>query len=352
MKTAVFLGGGASAAEGAPMQSELIRAYFKIVQVNEQIKNSAMNRELESYFKELFQIDFSERAIENIVFPTFEEAMGILDLAVRRREALKHYDLENIKHNSNRIGFIRQYLVLLMAMVLDNAEKEIKGLHRLLIENLIADGLLAECVFITTNYDLLFDKAVKSVTGVYPDYGFDYLGCAAADSNEEFITLYKVHGSLNWLYCPACNLISLTGEKTGAVELLTDINKADCELCGSIMSPVIIPPTFFKEMSNVYLGMVWNKAEQLLRKVDRIIFCGYSFPDSDIHIKYLIKRVQTNRHSNRPLKVCVVNYHPGKSSLKIQQEKNRYLRFLGEEVNYTGVSFSDFACNPREIYSL
>ena len=37
-------------------------------------------------------------------------------------------------------------------------------------------------------------------------------------------------------------------------------------------------------MSNVYLSSVWNKAEHAFRNSDLVIFCGYSFPDADIHI--------------------------------------------------------------------
>jgi hypothetical protein len=47
-----------------------------------------------------------------------------------------------------------------------------------------------------------------------------------------------------------------------------------------------------------------------LRKVNQVVFCGYSFPDADIHIKYLLKRAQTNR--DRPLHFTVVNNFKGK----------------------------------------
>ena len=48
-------------------------------------------------------------------------------------------------------------------------------------------------------------------------------------------------------------------------------------------------------MSNVFLSTVWNKSERALRESDILVFCGYSFPEADMHIKYLLKRVQTSR---------------------------------------------------------
>jgi hypothetical protein len=84
-----------------------------------------------------------------------------------------------------------------------------------------------------------------------------------------------------------------------------------------------------------------------LRKVDHVIFCGYSFPDADIHIKYLLKRAQTNR--DRQLRFTAINQHKGKKADQCQQEEYRYKRFLGRNFNYTGLSFEDFVANPLAV---
>lgn len=78
-----------------------------------------------------------------------------------------------------------------------------------------------------------------------------------------------------------------------------------------------------------------------------IVFCGYSFPDANIHIKYLLKRAQTNR--NTPLLVTVINNHAGKKDAEVVQEKDRYTRFLGSSVNYTNKSFQEFSANPLAV---
>ena len=75
--------------------------------------------------------------------------------------------------------------------------------------------------------------------------------------------------------------------------------------------------------------------------------CGYSFPDADMNIKYLLKRAQTNR--DIPLKVTVINNPPGKRDAEIAHEKDRYARFLGGTVEYTDKSFQEFADNPLAV---
>jgi len=350
VKTAIFLGGGASAAEGAPLQTELFCDYFRLLQQDKDAINSEMYREIAVYFREIFSIDIEQQEPDTIHFPTFEEALGILDLAVRRRESLKGFDLENICRNSNRIGFMRQYLVLLLATVLDHSQDERGTLHRRLVDKLATSGLLPQTLFLTTNYDTLIDNALTSVPNMQLDYGLEFGNRSPVAGTAEAIRLFKVHGSLNWLYCPACNTISLTGRNQGVLRLLTDRQKSDCEQCGSIILPVIIPPTFFKDMTNVFFNMVWNQAEQHLRQVEQIVFCGYSFPDSDLHIKYLIKRVQTNRPNPLDLRFVVINGHPGKNPYQADKEHLRYRRFLGPAVEYTRLGFEDFAADPEKIY--
>jgi len=77
------------------------------------------------------------------------------------------------------------------------------------------------------------------------------------------------------------------------------------------------------------------------------VFCGYSFPDADIHIKYLLKRAQTNRSITQ--KFTVINNYPGKSPKNCEEEKYRYKRFLGNKVDYLKMSFEEFAENPLSV---
>jgi hypothetical protein len=84
-----------------------------------------------------------------------------------------------------------------------------------------------------------------------------------------------------------------------------------------------------------------------LQKINHIVFCGYSFPDADIHIKYLLKLAQTNRDA--PMRYTVINHFKDKRKEESGQEEYRFKRFLGPEVNYTTLSFEKFAGNPLAV---
>ena len=76
---------------------------------------------------------------DDIIFPTFEEALGILDLAIMRGESLKNYDRINVACNSNRLGYIRNHLIFLMAKIIEISLDNHNYFHSLLVENLYKD---------------------------------------------------------------------------------------------------------------------------------------------------------------------------------------------------------------------
>lgn len=351
MKIAIFLGAGASAAEHCPIQNQLFVEYFK--SLTQKDYENEMNKELHKFFKVMFDIDTMNDDIEKVLFPTFEEVLGIIDLAEQRRESFKNFRLEIFNNRTDSIRILREYLILLMAKLLHNDDKTNNYYHKLLIDNLLKANVLKDITFISANYDIHIDNAIaklyKQKNPIMLDYGVDF-------TNFEFrhgwkkpqhpsIKLYKIHGSLNWMYCPVCNSLTITPYEGGIMRLLDNINEAKCLACDEVTVPIIIPPTYFKNMTNVFISTVWNEVEKTLRKSDLLIFCGYSFSDADIHIKYMIKRVQTSRKKS-PLKFMVFNSYEGKREESKKKEEDRYKRFLGEEVIFTDNSFEEFVNDP------
>lgn len=360
MKTAIFLGAGASAAEGAPIQSELFGEYFKNPEVP---KASPMYADLAQFFQSIFNINL-DLPIETIKFPTFEEALGVLDLAENRKESLRGFSLSQpapgvqMPSAANRIQLLRLDLILLMAKAIDDGikiKKLPKGPHAQLIGKLRDQTLLTDTMFVSTNYDICIDLALDNDR----DYAVDF-----ATDGEPFVPgpqatkLFKPHGSLNWLYCPVCNNVKQFGSKAVLSLPYKGREVNQCEYCKSILSPVIVPPTFYKDMTRVFLSRIWNKTEDALREVDHIIFCGYSLPDADMHIKYLLKRVQTNRQDSESIRFTLVNHHygdppngvPPKKPEVATNERERYERFFGQHVIDTGKSFEEFVADPKSFY--
>ncbi len=356
MKTAVFFGAGASASEGAPLQNQLLREYFSLV--NGRLFPSPIEgteNRLSSFFSKMFGIDVHKGNLDQISFPTFEEALGVLDLAELKRESFNGLNYVNYPAETNNdIRLVRIGLIELMAQVIAAKLEQSKGFHDLLVKNLDKHKLLQDSIFISTNYDILVDNALVRLAlnkgGSIGDvgYGLDFTNDDELNTggvaNSVGIKLFKLHGSLNWLYCATCNTLRLTPLEKSFIRYA-----GACTDCRSFYSPIIVPPTFFKNMSNVFISTVWNKAENSLRNVEKIIFCGYSFPDADMHIKYMLKRAEINRDT-QPFSVSVINYYSGKSEESITLEEDRYRRFFKGDINYKKISFEEFAQNPQETY--
>lgn len=348
-KIVVFLGAGASVAEGASVQANLFRDYF----IQKKTTRAAIDPHLIKFFKHFWHIDLIAEDPKTVNFPTFEEALGMLELARDRNEAFRGF---YSTPNSNQISHTIEDLVFLIAEILHCRLRAGNKFHTQLINNLICRNLIKRITFISLNYDILIDNALTAAhPNVDLDYGIDFTnfnipsGWCRPRANES-VGLYKVHGSLNWLYCPVCKGMHLTPKEKGVLTLISKDRSVKCYSCGGHYGHVLIPPTFFKVMTNPYLVQIWEKTEYALRQCDQVIFCGYSLPDADMHIKYVLKRAQMNRTGNSVLKVSVVNHYGAKSKTEQKQERSRYERLFGKQaVNYTQISFEQFSERPEDL---
>lgn len=317
-----------------PLQEDLLSTYFKF-RLNDNLRG-----DLEQYFRDFFNINFNN--IDNVEFPTFEESLGILELAIEKEET---YGPNN---PLNKLRKLRNYLVLSMGIAIENCNLNGNNSHNRLIKKLFRRGHFVqdEYGFINFNYDILLDKALIKILdkGIYVDYGINFTNEKIAKGSFEKwespidkknVNYLKPHGSFNWMCCPTCNSIYITGGgdrksgffKTGYLHKIEHCLKEESELyC------VIEPPSYFKKYRNIYLQLIWNKAYDLLSEADKIIFIGYSFPEADIWFKYLLKRSCYRKQKN----IIVINPLPE------NELKSKYERLLGE-VTYHPVTFFEFS---------
>ena len=349
IKDVIILGAGASKSEGAPLQNELFKEFFEYYKRVLKGKVWSLSKEQEKliieYFKKFWGIDIENCQNQNIKFPTFEECLGVLDLAYHRGESFKSYPKKEIEE-------IRNALIFLIAKVLDEKLRGQIIHHKKLVDRLKNEGSLRETAFLSLNYDIIIDNVLVDLYEEHHlDYGIDFINFERKrdwkrpDKNKA-VLLLKIHGSLNWLYCPTCNHIELTPRKKEAIKAFYKAKK--CSECKTPMEPVIIPPTFYKEMTNPFIQKVFLKADKVLRSAERIFICGYSFPDADLHIKYLLKRAEQFRGETPD--IYVINNHSNKTEQQKNEEKQRISRFFKnkekknkENIHYTDLSFEEFA---------
>ena len=98
----VILGAGASKSEGAPLQRDLFRSYFEAVR--DEGAHFERQRELTTFFDTFFGIDLDGGDLSKANFPTFEEVLGIIEIALQRGERLKGF---GVAANDPRLQQIR-----------------------------------------------------------------------------------------------------------------------------------------------------------------------------------------------------------------------------------------------------
>ncbi|MGH7645349.1 MAG: hypothetical protein ACREMR_07155, partial [Gemmatimonadales bacterium] len=88
-----------------------------------------------------------------------------------------------------------------------------------------------------------------------------------------------------------------------------------------------------------------------LQECTHLVFCGYSLPDADMHVKYLVKTAQMNRgRMTEALLITLLNGYREKPESNSQEEFDRYARLFGPEtVSDSRLSFEDFAADPGVI---
>jgi hypothetical protein len=144
----------------------------------------------------------------------------------------------------------------------------------------------------------------------YFDFGFTWrdpwTGVLHERSSGSMVKCFKLHGSLNWLRCDLCEhiYINLWGQiaQLPFSSQKTEANTCHCE--HNPLRPLLIGPSFIRDIRDPSLVQVWKSTIELLRTANRWIIIGYSFPAEDIGVRSVFLRALQGR--KRPPDVLVV----------------------------------------------
>jgi hypothetical protein len=202
-------------------------------------------------------------------------------------------------------------------------------------------------VIITFNYDLLIEEELWKLKKWTPIDGYQVGYINSTDANlqkvyreiiskgigESKVTLFKLHGSLNWDVYPNGDLeIKLTDFETGTCYFENIMEKGP-----SVGQPyqgknnlVGMPPSFIKVLSRKELCELWDKALNIIRAARQVYLIGYRLPEADVMAHFLIGKTD---------KECVL-YLINPSAGKL---KDRILRNCGaQKVIALNYKFSDW----------
>lgn len=193
--------------------------------------NHAWDRELATFFSQFYGIDVDHGDLDKILFPTFEEILGILELAESQEESFRDWPGPHlIKDGTSRIRHVHDLLVFLIGEILDHALTNQPNVHRRLLVSLDSMGQLEKTAIFSFNYDILADNAMLDHLGdLKTDYGIDFVNQERPSKTDpRRMLLLKLHGSLNWLYCPTCRDMEITPHEKGAMKIKWEPHKMVC----------------------------------------------------------------------------------------------------------------------------
>ncbi|HZH28928.1 MAG TPA: hypothetical protein VEY95_17275 [Azospirillaceae bacterium] len=323
--TAYFLGAGASAAQGVPTTEKLgfgIAHYVRECQCNRDDPVA-----LASYLTLVHGVgedtiarmagawtDYLRRRTERLPgsdgFPSLIELLSILDLSIAKglsfgpSERRRGRAPATFEFDTRTLADVREELTNALVFTFHKLRsREIENRYDEFLDRLAPGDTL-----ITTNWDTYLDFAMAgSAPGRRVDYGIPEArvslrrGPAGTDTPPAGQPpLLKLHGSLNWLFCPRCANLHVNMHKDIASFRGSEAERRRWPSdrycgCGAEMDAVIVAPSFVKTYGNPHLARIWTQAQKALEAAPRWVFIGYSLPSDDLEIRAMLLRALATR---------------------------------------------------------
>jgi hypothetical protein len=173
-----------------------------------------------------------------------------------------------------------------------------------------------ELSIITTNYDLVAETSFYVLSkGTRLPFVFEPSVDPSQDrhprlyaNGSDRVPLCKLHGSLNWYGTSSKDGSAIIVEdRLGRYRNLRSESRGDMftlPLASSTdyrhpCTPLIVPPSLFKWETDGRFQASWQCAGEALQNANRVVFIGYSFPESDTYMKYFLA---ANLHANVQLR--------------------------------------------------
>jgi len=364
-RTVYFLGAGASADAGVPLTKALL------TKIRKNIKGR-------SYLNRFIQ-EFGFLDNQSTGRPPIAEAISLLDSCLRENRPLSHF------FNIERLRIVRSHLTTELSRVIrrcnvagakvripEDAQdqpgakgrkvpmyfkrfaKKLRPRNREVNRPEDESGLRLRPgdAIITTNYDTNIDVALYeliyategSFTDAFLGSNFldPYTDLDALTEPEATIDLFKLHGSLNWLYCPRCSRIYVAAFGFTVLYLERKSqhkNELTCHCGYYYLEPVIIAPSVYQDIINPHLQAIWTNAYHVLETADRWVFIGYSLPTEDLAVRSLLYRAKSGRSYKIGVPpeiqvVCPKDF--------IKELRPRYVSLFGKTVKFDGRRFRDY----------
>lgn len=370
-KSRVYLfGAGISKAinDNAPLNNELLPMILTdlagrnkpIIELLKEVYPSTKNllSELEIInfsIDEEIRLDYIDTLKNEI--PSIEDVLSLLDEALLQNRPLcqRHTRKDMIMARRALVGGISG----IIEKWLDEEKNPIPEISCSYREHFQAffKELPLKTSIITTNYDMVVDAEIQSESmninyGFVPRGELDLETIKPINKANKQCSILKLHGSLNWLYCPYCNAIDVCYQS----KIVEKIFEKKPKCCTGYPTdtfhphqyrPMLIVPTMLKSYDNPVFASIWDKAEDKFAHADEIIIAGYSLPDADVQLRTRLTRALIRNREGREkdgsqIKIRIIDRDFGKDTAKSNNIRQHFARLLGHEIDYQPIGFENY----------
>jgi hypothetical protein len=345
--TVFILGAGFSKESGLPVTSEFADSLLDPTFAGD--LDTVITGALEEFLKDCF------RWTRPDPLPTFEDMFTMIDLSAGSGHNIGR------SFTPKRLRAIRRMLIYRLFAILDRSFHHSENTAAILNHFV---GKPNRAHFVVLNWDIVLEKYVNGCfTDAAVDYCADISGWHGAHIglNSRTISVAKIHGSANWVYCDNCRSLFFDPDGKLALHIRAGIQKADfrlfdegfsdnrfdeavglpssvrdCRRCQSAVGSHIATFSLRKSFRTHGFTSSWLAAEQMLTKAKNWVFLGYSLPDADFEFKNLLKTCQLKWSDKKkyPKEITVV-------TCRNNGVADRFRAFLGRDVHHvyeTGIA--------------
>lgn len=341
----LVLGAGATKACNGPLTNEIL---LEADQAVSNIEREGYLALIDRFLEEVFRLPLRPLRVK-FSYPSLPLLMSLIDTAIDRGQPLgSNYSAAKLREVRSAIEYA------IFAVLEYKLRAAFPPFHSVAIDRLFPAPM--EPQLISLNYDIIADNTLADRSpATFPDYGCD-IQTETYRIWAKFGKLLKLHGSLNWLYCPNCHRLDVAVSRSGrrfskALEELFiseggEANDLDhryachgspCKNCGVFVRPVMITPTQKKDYRNPHIAQVWYKAEEVLRSASSVVFVGYSMPADDVEVIYLLKRGLEHLAAEQ---ITVVEFDKENRALMDHDVGQRYQSVFGSGIQWHTCGFA------------
>ncbi len=104
-------------------------------------------RRMKIFFEEFFGIQIDKANMDEVSFPTFEEALGVIELAIKREEGFRGWGSKS-QNSDMKLQRYRQSMIFLIATVLERTLRDKAIHHGKLVQRLKRERTLNKSAFV------------------------------------------------------------------------------------------------------------------------------------------------------------------------------------------------------------